>query len=301
MEFLRAFCALEVFVLHYLSPRYGAESTSWFCGAVPTFLLMSAYLYGTREPQPVYGAKFFRKRWLSLSVTYYPFILCTFAAFLMLGKYPVVQLVRGLAVDVFYLGGIRLDWNLPACGHLWFMTTLLLCYLVLVAVGNRDGVRRWFRSAKGVVCTFVGVILIGFVYRGGQTVHLFAYTLLFFNADRLMLLVSTRRRMLASLAVALVCYALVVMQMKDWFHYAIYLQYMVTCLIAVVTIAFAERFLARVSPLRCVTFLSDISMEIYLVHHLFVYDQPLYVSAPLTLVLSVTLHQVGKRLKRAVM
>lgn len=299
IEILRALCAVEVFFLHYCASHIGPETVAWFCGAVPAFLLMSAYLYGIREPQPVYGVRFFCRRWLTLGATYYPFLLCVFVVSLVSGQYPIGELLRGLVTDVFFLVGFNSSKTLPGCGHLWFMTILMLCYLALVVVGNSGRVRRVLRSGWGVGGAFVALLLIGFTYRGGGIpVRLFAYVVLFFNADRLHNLVSTRRRTLLTVGVALVCYALVVMQMAEWFRYAAYLQHMATCLIGVVTIALAERYLAHVRLGRCITFLSDISMEIYLVHHLFVYDQPLYVSVPLTLVLSVLLHFVGRQAKK---
>ena len=168
LEFLRAFCALQVFILHYCTPRFGTETTAWFCGAVPTFLLMSAYLYGVRSPQPKFGTAFLRKRWVSLSVTYYPFILCVFLAFLLLGNESVGVLLKGLVTDALYLGGLPMATNLPESGHLWFMTTLMMCYIVLFAVGNNARLRHWFRSVRGVTITFVVVVLVGFVYRGGR-------------------------------------------------------------------------------------------------------------------------------------
>lgn len=139
--------------------------------------------------------------------------------------------------------------------------------------------------------------LIGFVYRGGIMVHVPAYILVYFIAKRLLRFAMTTRGLLVSLTVLVGSYCLMGSGMEDAFHYGVYLRYMVTCLAAIATLMIAVRLLGHAKPNRVVVFLSDISMEIYLVHHYFVYDQPLYVCAPLTFVLACLLHWVANKVR----
>ncbi len=76
------------------------------------------------------------------------------------------------------------------------------------------------------------------------------------------------------------------------------LRYFHTCIIAVLTISLAVRLMDGHDLLNQVSYLSTISMDVYLVHHLFVFNNPIYVSLPLTIVLSLILHQAGMRLKK---
>jgi fucose 4-O-acetylase-like acetyltransferase len=100
--------------------------------AVPTFLLVSAFLYGLRRNDEMPLQKnFILKRFKTLAVVYYPFIISVFLYYAItdtdnIGKYGI-----SLAGELLFL--CNFVEPLPLCGHLWFMQTLILCYLTLYA------------------------------------------------------------------------------------------------------------------------------------------------------------------------
>lgn len=78
----------------------------------------------------------------------------------------------------------------------------------------------------------------------------------------------------------------------------VYYRYWISSIIGIETIVlFMMLFkIFQINKLNfIVVFGASISMEIYLVHHLFVYDYPLYYSLPFTIFLSVLLMLIGKK------
>lgn len=73
--------------------------------AVPTFLLISAYLYGQRD-NASFGWSFLKRRFHALSIIYYPFIFAVAIGLVIIGGQPLYIIGRGLLVDFFYLGGV---------------------------------------------------------------------------------------------------------------------------------------------------------------------------------------------------
>lgn len=179
LDILRAFCAIQVFMLHYCAGHYGKDTIVWFCTAVPTFLLMSAYLYGTNGEQRQFGKRFLWKRFVTLSSVLYPFLLATFASFLVLGDYSTGQLLNGLFVDMLYMSSVL--HGLPQCAHLWFMTDIAICYFALFLFAKNRMLRSWMTSPLAIALLLSVVALTGLIYRGGgYLIHLltFCYSLM---------------------------------------------------------------------------------------------------------------------------
>lgn len=104
VQFIKAFCALQVFFLHYFA-GHGLREWMWiFNVAVPTFLLISAYLYGQRD-NASFGWSFLKRRFHALSVIYYPFIFAVAVGLVIIGSQPLYIIFRGLLADFFYLVG----------------------------------------------------------------------------------------------------------------------------------------------------------------------------------------------------
>lgn len=180
------------------------------------------------------------------------------------------------------------------------MTTLWLCYFGLFFFANKSKLRVMMTSWCGIVATLALIAIVGLVYRGNNMVFVPAYILIYFNADRIKNHVIKHQRATEVISFVILIFGYIYMSfdLEHAFRYGIYMRFMVTCIMALVTITFFQTVLSRNSGNRIVNYLANISMEIYLIHHLFVYDQPLYISLPLTLILSDVLYRLSKILNK---
>lgn len=89
------------------------------------------------------------------------------------------------------------------------------------------------------------------------------------------------------------CYSLLSIDYARLFHLGIYFRYVHTCILAILTIILFLRVFKDIKSTPFITYSASITMEVYLVHHLFVYDYPLYISLPVTIIFSIILHKVG--------
>lgn len=182
VSLLRIFCCLQVFLLHYFARIHLREYMWIFYGAVPCFLLISAYLCGLKYCSGGMDKSFLIKQYKSLSSYYYPFVLSTFVLFLMLNPDQILHYLPSAILHLCYI--TTLTEPLPQCGHLWFMQTLVICYLGIYFLNN-NFFRKLFTQFTYIAILFFICCFIGFVYRGGITWYLFFYLLLFFNTKRI--------------------------------------------------------------------------------------------------------------------
>jgi hypothetical protein len=258
-----------------------------FSIAVPAFLLVSALLYGLKDDDKPKGTDFLLKRFKSVAIVYYPFIISVFLFYAIWDSANLLQYLKSLIGDLLFLCDFVKP--LPGCGHLWFMQTLAMCYIALAVASQISFVRRWFQSVRISLVLLAVLIALGFIYRGAYLVYIFFYLWTYFNAFKIQIFIS-KRRVLLLIMLLLIGYLLLSTHYSALFHVGFYVMYIQTCVMAILTIIFFMSFFERVKEIRIITGLGAIAMEFYLIHHLFVFDQPLYISLPLTLFLSVVLH-----------
>jgi len=292
---LRVFCLLQIFFLHYFG-KIGLIDYVWlFSVSVPVFLLVSAYLYGLKhEVGTVLGASFLTKRFTILALVYYPFILSVFTYYAITDAANIAVYFKSLCGELLFLTNFVKP--LPGCGHLWFLQTLMVCYISLMICGRLKFIEKWLKSDNISLMMLILVILCGFIYRGVDLVYLFFYLWTYFNSKRLSQL-SIKSVGYFITAILLLGYFLLSLHYEDVFRMGIYLKYIQTCLMAIMTIVLCTKVFENSQNIFVITFLSAISLEFYLIHHLYVFNYPIYISFTITLVLSVALHFISQRLK----
>jgi hypothetical protein len=177
---------IQVFLIHYFA-GHGLRDYIWiFNTAVPTFLLISAFLYGLRrnDEMPL-ERNFILKRFKTLAVVYYPFIISVFLYYAItdtanIGKYSV-----SLVGELLFL--CNFVEFLPLCGHLWFMQSLMFCYVTLWIITNirSNFISKLFINPQTSILLFAIVVVCGFAYRGGDLVYAFFYLWIYFNAKKI--------------------------------------------------------------------------------------------------------------------
>lgn len=293
ISILRIFCCIQVFLIHYFAYLDLRNHTWIFSAAVPCFILMSAYLCGLKYDTNRIGKSFLIKRYKSLSSYYYPFLVGVFIFYSLINPDYFFQYLPTAILNLFYV--TTLSKPLPHCGHLWFMQTIAICYIAIYLL-NRDFFRRMFTNRISILILFFLCCLFGFLYRGAITWYLYFYLLLFFNAKRIHTFISSpqfnKRYIILTISI-IMCYWLLSIDYTKLFHTGIYFRYMHSCILAILILILFLRIFKDMKNYSFITYSASITMEVYLVHHLFVFDYPLYVSLPVTIILSVILHKIG--------
>jgi hypothetical protein len=94
----------------------------------------------------------------------------------------------------------------------------------------------------------------------------------------------------------LVGYFISALHYEDIFKIGIYIRHIQACVMAILLIKLFTVIFSSTKNIFVITWLGAISMEIYLIHHLFVYDYPWYISITVTLLLAVALHVFSQKI-----
>ena len=137
---------------------YDLELAWWFNVGVQIFLCISGFLYGQKNIDSV--TDFYNKRLKKILIPYYlVFILFGIAEFIF-------------ARDVFsikdFAMGLILCSIIKGAGHLWFIPTILMCYLITPLL---QGYRNKYVKEKRtiVVFTVLGAIITSVLIQGFTT------------------------------------------------------------------------------------------------------------------------------------
>lgn len=293
---LRVFCVLQVFFLHYFA-RIGLKNYIWiFQIAVPVFLLVSAYLYGQkiRENEKL-TFTFLLKRYKVLSVVYYPFIVGVFIFYSITDFENFYSYLKSAFFELLYL--TNFSTPLPNCGHLWFMQLLIFSYIALFIATNIPFVRKIFINDVLSSIMLLIIILCGFIYRGGELIYIFFYLWTFFNAKRISEW-NKKDNLIYLFLILILGYIMLSLQYRNLFKMGIYYEYIQVSIMAIITIMIFIKIFNKNHKSNVILLFSTISMEFYLLHHLFVFDFPIYISFPITIILSVFLLQISKSIKQ---
>lgn len=296
LSLLRIFCALQVYFIHYFA-GHGMRSEAWiFNLAVPTFLLMSAYLYGLRRKEDgVLRVDFLKKRFISLSSILYPFVLIVFIVFTFLNPENMGQYAISLIVNLLY--SCNIYEPLPHCGHLWFMQSLAMCYLAMYLCSkNRLCEKMRMNTWGGVIVILIISLVCGYVYRGNYLPYIVSYVLVYYNAKAIRTFMQ-QRSFLFCISLLIVHYIVSATHYNEIFHYGIYLYYFETCLFSLVGIALFEKLFSNMKYNKIIDYMAAITMEFYLCHHFFAYDYSILQGLAITVALAILLHFAAVRVK----
>ena len=162
VNFIRVCGAFMIFLCHACNESGNALLgifSQFFNVGVPIFFMLAGYLYSTKKP-PNSVLKWYLRRIKRLIIPLYIFLAMLMAAYWISGRsiHTAVWIQSILPVC-----GLTQKY-ISGCGHLWFITHLLICYLTVPLL------QRWrttFVKAASIWC--------GTVIWGGLAV-LLAYT-----------------------------------------------------------------------------------------------------------------------------
>lgn len=295
--FLRFACSWSVFFLHWFAKMEWRNYIWIWSFAVPCFLYMSSFIYGNRYNEGSTKHFSIRNRFKSLVKVYYPFITFVFLWYLLTDFSNCIQYTRTYIGYLLFATDVVKDF--PNCGHLWFMQTLIICYVVLFFLLQNPQLLKKLQNNTVQIVLFICLLLIGIVYKGPISVFLYFYILVFIYAPKIFEY-GKRTKLWKQLIIIFSLFFMLSIHYENIFRYGIFLNYIHRSFLAISLIAITIRVFENKNLPSIITYLSDISMEVYLFHHLFVFSLPLYCSLTITLFLSVILHFTLGRIYRSI-
>ena len=248
--------------LVYCTPHSGIGR---YCGGggYSLFFFLSALLYGLKwhsnGKQRFETLPYMRKRIIKLGSSVWPFLAILIILFMLMGvDFSPVSAV----LNFCFMGYL---WKLPGNGHLWFLTIIMLCYMMF----------SFLSRVKVSNMVLYGIMLVGLVFflvleslgiPGHSFMTLAICAVLFTKADQVLSLVNTISKTIWIPGILLFNTVSMFLFMNGLFEQSRIATYL---LINIIGLSWLILFMA-VSPRAknsIVTFISGISFEIYIVHH----------------------------------
>lgn len=119
ISYVRLVAMVMVILCHFLQ-FYGNELAFWFNVGVEVFLVISGFLYGSKEIDDPVG--FICRRFKKILIPYYAYLLPISLLYLLFAGENFLP--ESMIKAVFCVG------TLDGLGHLWFIGYILFCYLL---------------------------------------------------------------------------------------------------------------------------------------------------------------------------
>lgn len=239
---------------------------------VDVFLFLSAFLLGLGHGESPVGLAFMKKRYLRLSVVYYPFLMISIMLLILFGKHIDVKSIVLHFTYANYIVNNKL-YDVPF-GHLWYLSIQMVSYLLITMLfckglyykskwllGSRTGI-----AVLGVIAALGGGFLTSLGLPNRVSVVLFTYVVVFSRTgDILDWAKRIPPRMCLGIFVLLNVITLLLFLFWDLEGKIIVRDW----LVAVTSLSWLIYYLKPTRELfpKPIAFLSTISFEIYLVHH----------------------------------
>lgn len=243
-------------------------SAQFFNAGVPIFFMISGFLFGLREIKGT-APQWYWRRAKRIFPSYYLFLALLLVIYLIVGK---ALKWKNWIVSILCLQGIQI--YLQGAAHLWFLTVLLVCYLItpaLTAVRRKNSAALW--AGILIVSSVLRLLVTYFGNRqlGGYWHHVNLYMIAYMAGvyyekwqGR------TPLPVMISLFLAGVFGRLLGRYFLDGtVTYDNVIAGLTSGLIAVSIMLFAEKYFHR-APSKVVSFLSEISFEVYLCHYMLI-------------------------------
>lgn len=275
LNYLRVFAILAIIIGH-ICLRLGLEGTGRYCGYVfvDVFFLLSALLLGLKYGDNKLGGTFLLKRYARLSCTYYPFLIISIVALLCLGnRVTFLNIISHFTYTNYIIQDSILGTSF---GHLWFMSLIMMCYVLITILSRWKYSRKIFQmpllAAAILLCICCGYVCELHHMPNRIVLVLGFFCFVFFNAHTI-LSWAKAINLPKSIIISILTNVLVLFLfniniigdgnrlIRDW------------CVL-IAALAWFPLFCKignkRNQVSNIIDFLSSISFEMYLVHHPFV-------------------------------
>lgn len=252
------------------------------------FLILSAFLIGLswdKHNCKALKKEFIIKRLCKLAYSYYPFIVIMFI-FLIFTNYHIT--FKDIAMHVMFL-----PWfdKLPGFGHLWFITMIVFCYIGIYMFSNisRGFVKYCKNGGVILITALVSQIIIGRLgFPNYMFMYLLFYIYVFANAKKLLLLLR-RVNIKIGLIIFFITFSIGILLFYNNLTNT-YTSIWCGIFCAVIFLCLTYNLFKSNKTNNIISFISYISFEIYLVHHIFCFGQySLYKYIPSPIIGTITI------------
>lgn len=174
ISYLRCISMFFILLCHIVSNSsitFISITSQFFNVGVTIFFLISGYLFGKKGIN--YSVKeFYKKRYMKVFFVYHIFLLILFIIYLILNQ--KINFYSWLSY-IFCIQTI-VQTNILGAGHLWFLTIIMICYLVTPFITK-------FQSSEKLILiiltSFVLSVIIAFTMHEGLGANLTGMTTYF--------------------------------------------------------------------------------------------------------------------------
>lgn len=271
--YLRVFAMLLIVLCHLSSESTNGiilKMAQFFNVGVEIFFLISGYLFGLKIISGEYK-KWYWKRAKRIFPSYYLFLMILF----------LIYLIKGMEVDVIHwiIQLINLQGSeiyVHGAEHLWFLTVLMFCYIITPIL---DLLRQKISPKQGVLlfggCVLAQVIMTYFVYQqlGIYMLKINIFIFAYICGANHTKLSNMKHKMLTGciLGSVGVCGRLLGRFLVDEsVLYNVMIVGITQSMLAVALLLLFMQLFRQKKLGKGLTFLDNVSYEIYLVHYMFI-------------------------------
>lgn len=147
ISFVRMLAMVFIVICHVMQ-YYNMELAWWFNAGVQMFLCISGYLYGRKRIPDILA--FYRKNFVKILIDYEIIVFAALAATI---------LFTDLNLTLYnVLGAVLTVFTIEGGAHLWFIPTILMCYLLTPLYD-----RVCSRAEEKHAVLFLGAVLLLFI------------------------------------------------------------------------------------------------------------------------------------------
>lgn len=253
------------------------------------FLIISGILYSTKEiSQPWL---FIKNRWSKLCIPMYLLVLFLLIYNIVVSEYDAIRSIPIYLTNLQGLGFIVCRLDIPQMNgleHLWFLTAIMLCYLLLLIVKKIED--HISSKSTAVVAVSIGVFCVLDVvlaYKIKVELHYFIAFFIGYAFGRITKRISLRNYL--CLSGAMLCAMAIRLMMRSLFDGTITYNDIVVPFTHIVlaiwiyrTIQYAcqitPNFIKSVAQSKVMNWLDGLSLYVYMTHYMFLVG-PFYISA----------------------
>ena len=263
LEYLRVFAIICIVIDHYAGGTIGRYlGETFFC----VFFVISSILFGLKwkiKNQPKYKLfSFLYPRIIRLSVAFYPFLAISILALIYFSE-PIT--IPKIAMNLMYLSWFS---KLPWLGHLWFLTMLIVCYVMFIVLSK---IHTYLTFKVWILIIFFCLLLQCTIQQAGLPGYMFLILMycgvVFVNADIFVEYIKSLKISHIIPFYIVVNILAIFLYTNGLFSYSPIISKWVGTICGFSNIILFINLLDGVKVFTAVSYLSAISYEVYLVHN----------------------------------
>lgn len=272
-DYIRVISTFGIITCHFLLNYQNFKITGNLLANIfnPIFIILSAFIFGIKwqsNNKTSLHKSFVFERVVRVSCTYYPFLMFMFL-FIFLTDGKILE-KTDIILHFLHLPVIR---RIENWGHLWFISMILFCY---VACYLYSKLKIRINSSKttlmiiGVLCLLGIIIIYNYnisVITYSIIIYLYLYIIVFENASSILKYMEKFKNTKSILTMSLLFIILsTLIQLGNFPHHLINI--LTGLILAALLFTILHNIFKNRNINRIILTLSNISFEIFLVHHI---------------------------------